>query len=527
MPPLHRNPILYREWRTTTRPGKLWGTLIVVFGLLTLAFIYLALQEKYSQRVFVQVGAALVIDWPAVYARFAIAVLAVQTFIAFYVCFGMALDSLVRERQSNTHEFLVSLPISAAAKVVGLALGVNLLPLLVWVLLTPVGLYFGHGGGFGLENLLWLYGLMAAGMVAVALIGIAISSGFGKRRGAWLFVLMLLLVGGSASGLISHRGFTAVPLMAVTPFSILAASVADPSEVAAVFSGEPYHFYTATVPWQLCPLVFYLFLAAVGFVAATRKLSRPSAPPLPRWVAAIAFAAFQALLIGFFADSLSGLREHDHVEVAGAYMVGFLLLILVWGWFSTAGYAALMQWVERKRNWPGRLVTEAFTDIRTPLFVSAALLWAVTVGGVVCINAIYWWWGTLSAGRIILAGAIMLGFLLAYQAVYLLGCLLSRRAGGPIGVMLLAMVVGIPLGFASLEELEPLVNATPIGLFFEDNVLGRDYAGLAFSMDCPALQSILWAACVLALFFGLCGWRFGALLRISPLGRRRTAQQPG
>ena len=517
---LRRNPILFREWRIATRPGKLWATLMVVFGLLTLAFVYLVLQERHRAGMLMEEPFA----WADIFRRFAMIVLSVQIFTAFYICFGFALDCVVKERQSNTHEFLVSLPIATTDKVVGLCLGVNLLPLLLLVLMTPLGVYFGLAGGLEGRKLAWLYGLMAAGFVAVALMGVAGSSGMGKRRGAWLMVLLLLLLGGPTSQIITVSEFTAVPLMAVSPFSILGASVADPDELAWLFQHGGYHFYSAEVPWQLCPLVFYLFLAAVCFVTAVRRLSRPSAPPLPRWVTTIAFAIFHCLLIGFLADALAGLGWGDHIPAAGAYLVSFFVLILLWGWFTTAGYAAQMQWVERKSNWPARLLTEAFTDVRTPLFVSGAVLWAITVGGLLCVNAMYW--ETISSLRLLLAGAILLLFLLAYQAVYLLGCLASRRGGGPIGALLLALVVGIPLAFASIEPLEPLVNATPVGLFVEGNLMSGSFVDEAVSFGWPAVQSIGWGLGLAVVFFALCAWRFSALLRISPLGRRVGSRAP-
>ena len=150
--------------------------------------------------------------------------------------------------------------------------------------------------------------------------------------------------------------------------------------------------------------------------------------------------------------------------------------------------------------------------------MSGAVLWAITVGGLLCVNAMYW--ETISSLRLLLAGAILLLFLLAYQAVYLLGCLASRRGGGPIGALLLALVVGIPLAFASIEPLEPLVNATPVGLFVEGNLMSGSFVGW------PAVQSIGWGLGLAVVFFALCAWRFSALLRISPLGRRFGSRAP-
>ncbi len=205
------------------------------------------------------------------------------------------------------------------------------------------------------------------------------------------------------------------------------------------------------------------------------------------------------------------------------YLASFFVVILIWGVYSTPGYGSLMQWVERRGNWPGRLITEALTDIRTPILVPVVLLWGVTVVAVLGINYLYWL-GGLSIARLLLAGGVLLIFLLAYVCVFLLANLLTRRGGGPIGILLLALAVGIPLGFSSIENLEPVASATPAGLFREGNLLGVSYRLGEELVREEVLRSIIMGSCVLVLFVALCAWRFEALLRISPLGRQRLWQ---
>ena len=528
----HRNPLIYRERCVAFRPAKLWATLIVVFGMLALAFVYLVLQQTQGRIAYFMPPGEEVINWPKIFEDFSAVVLTVQFFTAFYICLGTTLDSIVKERQSNTHEFFTTLPISAVDKVIGLCVGANLLPLLLLVLLTPLGLVFGVAGKIPLGNLLWLYAMMASGFLAVSLTGVAGSSGMGKRRAAWLMVLLLLVVGGVIIRAIEDEGLRAVPLLTLCPFGLLLASL---SGMLFAFQEGGYHFFGLAVPWQLCPVAFYLFLAGLSFFAAVRRLSRPSAPPLPRWGAVLGFCIFQFLLIGFLADFFIDVRPQAGMAVgppyhvlpaarlSAVYLVSFFVVILIWGIYSTPGYGSLMQWVERRGNWAGRLITEALTNIHTPILVPVVLLWGVTVVAVLGVNYLYWL-GGLSVARLLLAGGVLLIFLLAYVSVFLLANLLTRRGGGPIGILLLALAICIPLGFSSIKELEPLASATAPGLFAEKNLLGRDYwLGRKLVSD-EVMQSIVMGSSVLVLFVVLCAWRFEAMLRISPLGRRRLGQ---
>ena len=536
MPAPHSNPLIWREWRMASRPGRFWGTLLVVFGLLAIVFANLVLQASNPSRWVGEPG----IDWQRIYRTFAAMVLGVQVFIAFYIAMASAMNSVVKEKQAKTHEFLVSLPISPARQVIGLAVGPNLLGLLLLVLLTPVSLIFGLAGGVDAANLLWIYILMAAGFAAVSALGVACSNGLGTTRAAWLVVLFVFVAGQSLIDLVDSSNFRALPLLTASPYAMMLASVNRPDEIAPIFLPGRYHFYNMTVPWQVCPLTFYIFLAAVGFTAARRRFTRPTGQALNRWAVVAAYAVFQVLFIGFMADRF-GASQGGDVGHAAAYLLGFFMLILVWSVFATADYAHLMQWVERRGAWPVRLVTESFTDHRTPPLLPAAVLWVLTVAGALTISALYWWtspsWGIeVSLDGIIphdwqaaavswtirlgLVGAICLVFLMAYSAVFLLGCLLARRAGGMVGALFLALAIAVPATFAGLGRVDEAMNLTCFGLLSEGNLLSRDVSD-PVAMTAEAWTSLFGAIGLLVIFGGLCAWRFAEMLRIAPLARHR------
>jgi len=537
MPAWHSNPLIWREWRMASRPGRFWGTLLVVFGLLGIVFANLVLNEHYRTLGHVRPG----LDWQRVYVVFTAVVLGVQIFIAFYVAMASAMNSVVKEKQSKTHEFLLSLPLGPSRQVIGLAVGPNLLGLLLLVLLTPVSLIFGLAGSVDLTNLLWLYVLMAAGFAAVSALGVAGSNGLGASRAAWLVVLFVLAAGYSLLDFVDSSDFKSLPLLTVSPYALLWASVREPDRIAGIFSPGRYHFYSMTVPWQVCPLTFYVFLAVVGFAAARRRFTRPTGRALNRWAVVAAYAVFQVLFIGFMADRF-GAWSFGDVGHASGYLMGFFILILVWSVFATADYAHLMQWVEKRRAWPGRLLTESFTDHRTPPLLPAAVLWAITVAGALTISALYWWtspsWGIQVSPdgiisrdgqfaavswtvRLVLVGAILLAFLMAYVAAFLLGCTLSRRAGGMIGALFLALAIAVPVSFAGLGRMDEAMNLTPFGLLMKGNLLSCEVTD-AVVMTSAAWTSLWGAIALLAVFGGLCAWRFGEMLRIAPLARRRA-----
>ena len=509
----NRNPLIYREWCHLTRPGRLAGWLIAVLGLLALGYLFISLQN-YSPRTGY--------DYAEVFRQFGIFVIVVKLFLAFYVALGIAIDSVVMEKIRNAYEFLVTLPISCSDKVVGLSLGPTLLPLLIALMLVPVGLFFGAAGGLFVGKLIWVYVIMLAGYAAFVLTGLVLSTGFGRQRG-WGVVLGMFVLGMILMGLVRGSEFPAVPLTTFSPYGILWASVDDSGDNADVFT-RAYHFFSLGVPWQVCPLVFYVFLAGVSFVVAARRLSRPQGRALPRWAVLAIFILLHFLLVGFLADSF--LLVLDGCEnVAGAYLMSFFWGILLWGMFALPRYARLMEWVEERRYRFVRLLTGSFTDPRTPAFLPAGLLWVLVVVTVVCIDAIYW--GALEIPALLLFSAVWLVFIMAYLTLSSLGCMSARRGGRVVGVVYVVLVIAGPLIFANVEGLEGLTNATPFGLLEHNEILIETGLALDWSIHDPLVQSFLWGLGQLVLYGLLVGWQLRGVLAVSPRGKQSQRGQGG
>ncbi len=507
MPALHRNPLIWREWRIFSRPGKLWGSLIALFGLLFLGYLFISMNQRCDN---------VPVDRRKVFHDFSLFVLAIQIFAAFYVSLGMTLDSIVMEKSRNAYEFLVTLPISASDKTIGLCFGTTIMPLTVLVLLTPVGFLSGLAGGLEPGNLLWLYALIFTGFAAFSLAGVAASNGLGKFRGAWILVLVFFGFSISFMRAVQYDDFTAVPALTLSPYSLFLASVVDSSDLADVFNSGNYHFYSFEAPWQICPFVFYLFLAGLSYATAVQRLSKPSGRPLPRWAVMAAFGLFQFLLTGFLADTLRGCPG-GCIEVVMVYFVSFFIIILFWTMFSIPEYGRLMEWVEKKRYWPVRLLSESFSDIRTPTFVPTAVLWLLTAGTVICIDLLYW--DVLNIPALLLIALIWLIYIWAYQTLFLLGCQLVRKSGNMIGALFIAVAIAVPLVFMNIRGLESLIHATPFGLI-SDDVSIRDYLLYATPVPKEMYISLIWAVGQLVVFGLISAGRFRAMLAISPLGKR-------
>ncbi len=500
----HKNPIIYRQWRIASRPGKFWGTLLGVAVLLVLGHSYISLQTEHHYTPDAEY-------LPLNFVRF---VLAIHVVIAFYFSFGITLNSIAAEKQRKTHEFLTTLPISSASKVFGLTVGHNLMSLLLIVLMTPVVIISGRAGGISMSNLVWLEAIIYTGFFAAALTGVAFSGSLGGRTWGWLVVIAAIFVGvalGSASEW--NSGFKAVPLMLGSPFAVISASTDITNYSLGIFSGNGYHFYNMEVPWQLCLVVFYAYIAVVSYWLAVRKLSRPEGRPMRRGGTLLAFVIFQVLLIGFLHDAMTTERQWA-INVAASYMTCFFCLITLWSLATTAQYGQMMQWVERKGSWPGRIITESFSDIRTPPFAPAGMLWGVTLCAVLLANMLCIW--NISDLRLIFAGLIFLLFLWAYEAVFLFGCQLSRRSGRFLGGLLLLAIVLVPVIFSTIPGIVNVINATPFGLMSSHgNLLTSRFS----ETSSTPLQSAVAALVILAVFGALASWRYELLLRLSPRGK--------
>ena len=319
---LHKNPLIWREWRIATRPRRLWGGAIGLLILLILAYSFIDLGVSSEDPP----G-----EWTTTASRFSLFVIGVQVLLVFLAALGATLDTVVAERLRKTYDFLVTLPISGADKVVGLALGSTLPFFLAFLVLTPIGIISGLAGRLDPANLMWFYLIMFTGYLAVALTGMAWTSSFARYRGGWLVVLVSFAVGAALIAAPLSYYFTAIPVLTLSPYGLMVASFADTEEVARVFRDGMTSFYGLRTPWQLCPVVFYLFVAALSFAVATRKLSKPEGRPLPRWAVIVAMFVFQFLLFGFLRDALFD-EEDKCVAIAIAHFVSFFVIIASGQW---------------------------------------------------------------------------------------------------------------------------------------------------------------------------------------------------
>ncbi len=525
----------------------------VYFGLLALALVYIALRAQAAappRRPF---------DWVLVFRTFTHVVLYAQIFIAIYGVLGFALDAIPSERLGNTHEFLITLPISPVDKVIGLFGGVSLLPMLLWVLTVPIALLAGALGNVPFSGLLWLHALMLTGWLAFTLIGIALGVGIGRARMAFFIVLGAFAIGFVVAKPVESRGFSAVPLMAIGPFSTVSPCLSPPELLSvrpydyAGFRGRPsifapgqYHFFGASVPWPLAPICFYVFFAVVGFAAAARKLARPVPQPLPRWATLLGWAVFHVMLIGFLADTLSRMFL---VLSAVLYMGAFFALLLGWALFAATPYGPLMEWLSRRRLWPVKLLTDPFSDTRVPPLLPLALLWVITMAAVMAIPQLYT--GTASSGssdfaqwqatafrtRVPLLGLILGLFLLAYFEAHQFACTFARRGGRWLGLLLMGLLVLLPMAFSNITGYEAVGNATPFGTLRKEiklatrHVIAYEMPGYRPDYDAarhgasPALTQALCYSLVLVIGFGgLCMARMHSLRKLSPAGRAERSE---
>ena len=504
MLPLHKNPILYRELRSRLRPSKLVTLAIAVLGFLALAFTYIVMMDLN------ETGRMALVDWTRIWGRFSVAVMVLQVFCGFYVALGSTANSISREKVGRTYDFLTTLPTGAADKAIGLALGTNLYSLVILLGTAPLGSAAGWAGGHPLAHLLWFYALIGAAFLTVSMLGVAMGSGLAGGLLGWLVVLLVLMVDLGMVGVVRDHHFAAAPLLTLTPYTVLSALLTPTKHLATIFLPGQYHFYSWVVPWQICPLAFLALLWVLGFALASKKLSRPSNPSLHRAGVFAAFVVCQVLLLGFLSDTLT--QAERPALAAGVFFVLNFVFLVAWAMTAQPPYAGLMAWAGRKPHWSGRLVSESVTSILSPNIFTGALMWIVVVAAAWAMDRIYWEY--LPWERILVIGAILLMFLLAYQLLYTAGCVGSRRNGRSLGIILVAVCVVVPVIFSTLEGREKLLNATPLALFGETHELldpGTPW------LQAPTLWWSLWfAAGELVLFGALCLVGLAGLARRAP-----------
>ena len=186
-------------------------------------------------------------------------------------------------------------------------------------------------------------------------------------------------------------------------------------------------------------------------------------------------------------------------------------------------FRGLMEWLPKGGRWPVRMFSKSLSDTCTPTFVPATLLWLLTVGAILGVDAVYW--QSLRAAPVLIMGAMFLIYLWAYQALFLVGCVSSRRGGGMLGFGLVVVVIVVPAIFSNIEGLGSLINATPFGMMGWEVMYGRYLLGDSPMPD-ALYQSILCAACQFGVFGLIATLGFVRISSISPR-RGKVALQAG
>lgn len=464
---LNRNPLIYRAIRIHTRPKTLSSSLVVFVVLFVLTFAFIALGA--IEHISYQDAETWKINWMDVFQRFSIFCLAVQVFLAFFITLGVMANSISSEKTRNTYEFFETLPIQPADKVIGLCLGKTLPIMVLTVILGISGVAFGAAVNIPMGNLLWLEAIVIIGYAASCLFGLTVSVGAGRSFSTMLITIISLFLSLVLLDTLSEHDFTSIPVWTLSPFCIFAATITDLTELPNIIASNNYHFFSMRVPWQLCPLVFYLFAAVFFFLGSRRALSRPSMLLTSQRLTMLSSLVLHVLLIGFLADTFrSNINRDDATSAAMIYLSIFFIMTLGWAMLTTPNIANAMQWVHRhKIAWPMRIFTHSLKEKETPPFVPMTGLWLLTVLAVLTINALYL--HVLDPLILIVTSLLLLLFMLVYLCAFGAGTLMSRKSGKLIGLLFFLALLLIPTLFAlvTIPRLEGLLVATPFAVIKE------------------------------------------------------------
>jgi hypothetical protein len=506
MLPLHKNALIRRGAWLTFRTGRLAASAIVLGAILGVALLFIVMAQRADLAV---------IDWPKVWQAFGFVVAVIQVIAATYAALGMSLGAIGEEKQRKTYEFLVTLPLSPANKTVGMALGSTMSAGAVLAALTPLGFLSSWAGGADVGRLLWFYAVLYGGYLAVSLLGVALSHGVGGGGLGWLLVFIVAGAGIVLGGALHDNNAKVTPLLTLTPFNLMEFSLRSSQDAMMVRLPGPSHFYNWAVPWQSVPLAFEVYLAALSFILARRKLSRPSAPPLPRTTVLWAMVVFQFLLIGFLADYLA--EPGDLRAFIVGLQVAYFLLVLLWGVMSQPDYAQLMQWCGKT---PRGVFPKLLADIRSaqsPNLLSMAALWAICIAGLLSMLNLYGHSMPVLPG--IICSAVLLTYLLTYQLLVVLMAFSVRRGEKILGFLLMAACVVVPSLFSTIPGLSLLGHATPGDLLFSAWEVGesrRVFLMLSPDWLLDAAKSFGFAGAGILVFGYLCWWRLGIMRRRLP-----------
>ncbi len=466
------NPLIYRGVRSTLSRGGFWGWMLGL-GLFLVFVLFCIIINATSDELYNPTQPSLS---ETVGYRFGWFCLGVEIFVAIVVSIWVMADCVVQERKQNTFEFLETLPLSPSRKALGLLIGRNMGLLAVMCVTGLVGTIAALIGGVELSRLLWFHVIVLTGFASSGFLGLAVSIGLGRVSLGGLFVIVFLVMSLWISGALMGTKTALLPLLPIAPLASLSWTMLPAHRLPLLIQENACHFYSLPVPWQLSPVVLYVFLAVVFFLASRRGLTRPEAPCSPRWNSLIVLGLFHGLLIGFIADFLkeNGAERYlfkgdtrDVSDLAAfclVYLSGFATAILIWMLLHTPSADKMVQWVRyRPKGWQGTSVARGLFDKGSPCWLAGLLLWVITICVVLAVNA-YYFRGAVSVQALLAVAGVWLLFLLGYAGLFQAGLLTSRKSGTLVGILLLLMAILCPSLLAMMSESTAPLYVTPVGM---------------------------------------------------------------
>lgn len=518
---LVHNPLVYRGVRSTFRRAGFWGGMLGLGLLMGFVLFCLYLDTARTGGRHTASGIPMSL-WQTTAYRYAWFCLGLEMFVAVFVTLWVMGDSVVQERRQNTFDFLQTLPLSPGRKALGLLLGRCTWVLAVAAVAGIAGTISARIGGVAAERIAWLHGIAVSGFAASGCLGMAMSLGLGRLSLGGLAAVVLLLLSMGISGNLLDTNEAVLPLLPLAAGASLSWSLLSAKDLPGIIQQGRCHFYSLSVPWQASPVVFYLFLAGVFFLAARRNFARAGAAA-PRWRGLLGLVLFHYLLIGFLYDDLERARQWVRspdawwgpeirslflARVCTGYLAGFGPVLLLWMILRTPAMDAVITWMRhRPRGWRGTTLVRSFFDGRSPTWPAGLAGWAVSLGAALAINH-FFFEGAVSVRGLLAVASVWALFLLGYAAWFQAGMLFNRSAGTLVGALFLsACLLGPSLLAAATDEESPLY-ATPVGVMIHADgmftPLSKDEAKEAWE---KCRQNVLGGLVVLALGQGVCIWQ--------------------
>lgn len=446
---LDRNPIVYRHFCNLKRPTIAIGGSVAFAGILF--FIYATLAVNMGKDAS---GEGLTPQ--RLRGILAVICLAGQFAMAFAVTPLRIAGCLHREEQEKTIEFFHTLPLTPTQKLIGLLAGRMLGVVIVTVVLMALTLLCGASGGLDMASLWWAQAIVWPAMLAMAVAGFVV--GAGNRGGsAVLLIIVMVVLQSSATDLLETKLWPLLTAQPITMFNRLIDS--DPSTQWEFAPSGTVGFFGWRVPWQICPIIFYLHLTVMCFFVGRASLVSPEGRPTPRKILLPGMAVLHLLIAGFLVDA-AGVSDAPEGLIA-LYLLGFAIVTLLWAFAACPGrWSAFNSLQAPDGQKLQRMMLGDLTSHQTCLpVVSMLLLWALPV-------AVCAWLGArmpvdVNTPGLLLAGAACFAYMLAYLCLFAVGKTLSDRNGGGLGILMVAAMVLLPAIFAGASGSDMPLALTP------------------------------------------------------------------